>query len=276
MKFNNLFTISEFASIFNVSRKTLLYYANEKIFEPYFTSESNHYRYYSMDQLASFGQILALKEMEMSLDSIKNFNANKTVTIFHSLLQEQSNFVEKEIKKLNDIQEKIQLQLYDLELYFEHSSKNTPFIIQTPQDIGIYTSPYGTELNISKLVNIYKTTSNHKNSRQIGFGEVKSISKIGNEDYISDKIFVLDYDSATKNDVIKKGNYVHFYHAGSFKNAKKSFRKLHEYIRENHLNTHDEVYFYCIIGPHCSNHIEDYVLKIFVKLKDENEYPNKT
>jgi len=51
--------------------------------------KENGYRYYSYQQSAALETILMLREMNVSLDEIKQFMENRTIDNFGSLLQEK-------------------------------------------------------------------------------------------------------------------------------------------------------------------------------------------
>ena len=58
----NHIPISEFASLTNVSRQTLIYYDKIGLFKPDFKNESG-YRYYSVKQIEFISVITLLKEL---------------------------------------------------------------------------------------------------------------------------------------------------------------------------------------------------------------------
>ena len=62
-----LYTISELANFFKVSRQTLIYYDKINVFKPEVVDETNGYRYYSRDQLSEFSFLLLLKSTGFSL-----------------------------------------------------------------------------------------------------------------------------------------------------------------------------------------------------------------
>ncbi len=66
-----MFQIGEFSKIAQVSGRLLRYYDKRGLLKPRYTDPFSGYRYYTIDQLAQLNQILALKELGLSLEQIK-------------------------------------------------------------------------------------------------------------------------------------------------------------------------------------------------------------
>jgi YD repeat-containing protein len=66
-----MFKIGEFSKIAQVSGRLLRYYDDINLFKPQHTDPWTGYRYYTADQLPRLNRILALKELGLSLDQIK-------------------------------------------------------------------------------------------------------------------------------------------------------------------------------------------------------------
>lgn len=64
--------IGEFSKICNVSTQTLRYYDAEGILKPDVTDATTGYRFYSLDAIEKYKQILFYKNLGFSLDEIKN------------------------------------------------------------------------------------------------------------------------------------------------------------------------------------------------------------
>jgi DNA-binding transcriptional MerR regulator len=65
-----MFKIGEFARLSHVSVKTLHHYDDIGLFKPTWTDPATGYRYYSMEQLPYLKQILALKDLGLTLDEV--------------------------------------------------------------------------------------------------------------------------------------------------------------------------------------------------------------
>ena len=81
-------TVKGISNITGISVRTLHYYDEIGLLKPACIKE-NGYRYYSYQQSAALETILMLREMNVSLDEIKQFMENRTIDNFGSLLQEK-------------------------------------------------------------------------------------------------------------------------------------------------------------------------------------------
>jgi len=75
-----MFKIGEFSKIAQVSGRLLRYYDDIDLFKPRHTDPWTGYRYYIADQLPRLNRILALKELGLSLDQIKQLMENDIST----------------------------------------------------------------------------------------------------------------------------------------------------------------------------------------------------
>lgn len=65
-------TVSQFAKLHHVNKRTLHYYDSIGLFSPKFKGD-NDYRYYDYSQSMDFEFILMLKEVNLSIEEIKAF-----------------------------------------------------------------------------------------------------------------------------------------------------------------------------------------------------------
>lgn len=66
-----LYRIGMFANMNRVTIKTLRYYDEQNLLKPVYVDESNGYRYYISSQIADLHRILALREMNFSLEDVR-------------------------------------------------------------------------------------------------------------------------------------------------------------------------------------------------------------
>ena len=74
--------------LLDINKKTLMWYDEIGLLKPACIKE-NGYRYYSYQQSAALETTVMLREMNVSLDEIKQFMENRTIDNFGSLLQEK-------------------------------------------------------------------------------------------------------------------------------------------------------------------------------------------
>lgn len=72
-----MFTVGEFARIAQVSKRLLRYYDEIGLLKPIQIDKQSGYRHYSAEQMPELNRILALKELGLSLDQIRQMLSDK-------------------------------------------------------------------------------------------------------------------------------------------------------------------------------------------------------
>lgn len=81
----NYFTAGELASMFDISKQTLLYYDKVGLLVPEFVS-NNGYRHYSMNQYLILEIIVCLRKLNISVNNIKKFITERNNTVLQTIL----------------------------------------------------------------------------------------------------------------------------------------------------------------------------------------------
>jgi predicted transcriptional regulator YdeE/DNA-binding transcriptional MerR regulator len=111
--------IGEFSKIAQVSVKTLRYYDEVGLIKPAYIDRYNGYRYYTINQLVPLNRILALKDLDFSLDQIKSLLhsdlSNRSLQyMLKSKVTELQNRVSDEQSRLLRVENRLsQLQISD-------------------------------------------------------------------------------------------------------------------------------------------------------------------
>lgn len=104
----DLFTIGEMSKLFDINKKTLRYYDEINLFKPSYIDKNNNYRYYTTEQFEQLNTIKYLKELGMTLSTIKQHLENISIDNILSVFESQKIITEQKIKELEFIQQKIQ------------------------------------------------------------------------------------------------------------------------------------------------------------------------
>jgi DNA-binding transcriptional MerR regulator len=105
-----MYQIGEFSKINKITVKTLRYYDRVGLLKPAFVDDDNGYRYYSSEQLPIIHKIIALRQMDFSINEILDLLTSEDDNLI---------FKTKKEKLLNDIQEK-KKQLKQITHYLEN------------------------------------------------------------------------------------------------------------------------------------------------------------
>ena len=98
------YSTGEFARYFGIPKDTLLYYDRIGLFSPEFIAP-NGYRQYSASQIATFSILLSLREMDVSIQEIRQYLSEKSPERFSEIAGTQLRKLDLEIQKLEKIRQ---------------------------------------------------------------------------------------------------------------------------------------------------------------------------
>ncbi len=102
-RINKLFTIGQFAALHGINKKTLMWYDEIGLFRPASLDPSNGYRLYSYRQSAALETILLLRELDVSLEEIRAFLAERSAGGLEKLLGEKIGELDGRIAHLRSV-----------------------------------------------------------------------------------------------------------------------------------------------------------------------------
>ncbi|MEM8859546.1 MAG: helix-turn-helix domain-containing protein [Chloroflexota bacterium] len=109
---NTMFKIGDFAKLAHVSTFRLRNYDKEGLLTPKYTDQDTGYRYYSVEQLGRLNKILALRELGLSLEAIKEaLIANIDTKQMEQILLHRQTQIKEEIARREDQLYQVQKRL---------------------------------------------------------------------------------------------------------------------------------------------------------------------
>lgn len=102
-KINKLFTIGQFAALHGINKKTLMWYDQIGLFRPAAVDPDNGYRLYSYRQSSVLETILLLRELDVPLEEIEKFLAERSAAGLERLLGERMAEVDRRIAQLRSV-----------------------------------------------------------------------------------------------------------------------------------------------------------------------------
>ena len=129
--------IGEFSKIAQVSIKTLRYYDRMGLFKPTHIDHYSGYRYYTLSQLPRLNRILALKDLDFSLDQVQELlNTNLSETALRKMLQSKSTELRQRIQDQSSRLLRVENRLQQLE---EAAFTNLPVVMKSAPNLLIAT-----------------------------------------------------------------------------------------------------------------------------------------
>lgn len=260
-------TIAEFSKLHDVNKRTLHYYDEIGLFSPKYKGENN-YRYYHALQSIDFEYIRMFKELNMSIEEIKNYVKRPNAKDFIEIVDKKSSEIEEQIKKLEQTRDLLKNKKEQLEL-IEQKENMMIDIIQCDQE-QILTVPFTfKDEELPSLFSYIKDSWGIEQCRA-GVGSYISLEKIQNKKFEEyDGLFTAILSGVkSKNTIIKpKGKYLCGYIKGTWNNLPKMYEKMLEYAREHHCELTGYAYEKGLneFAIHDEN---EYVTQILVKIKE--------
>ena len=263
-------TVSQFAKLHNVNKRTLHYYDEIGIFSPDYKGD-NGYRYYDYMQGVDFEYIKMLKELNMGLDEIKRYIDNPNEEDFKEIAEVKIKEINQEIKLLNRRKEVLEDKLQKLSKCDEVRNKNYIKVVECEEEKFFYTPFKFEDDDLKQLISHIKDVWTVDEYCK-GIGSFVSVEKIQRgefEEYDGLFIEMLD-DIDSKNTIIKpKGKYICAYHMGDWDTLPKFYGEIVEYAEENNL-TLVGYSFEIGMNDFAISDMEDYITQIMIRVEENN------
>ena len=266
-------TVSQFAKLHNVNKRTLHYYDEIGIFSPDYKGE-NGYRYYDYMQGVDFEYIKMLKELNMGLDEIKKYIDSPNEEDFKEIAEVKIKEIDQEIKLLNRRREVLEDKLNKLNKCDEVRKKNSIKVIDCEEQKFFFTPFKFEDDDLKQLITHIKDVWTVDEYCK-GIGSFVSVDKIKRGEFEEyDGLFIEmleDMESKnTKNTIIKpKGKYICAYHMGDWDTLPNFYGEIVKYAEENNL-TLVGYSFEIGMNDFAISDMEDYITQIMIRVEENN------
>ncbi len=270
---NEYLTTGEFAKICGIPKHILFHYDQIKLFQPEIIKE-NGYRYYSFRQFDTFSIISALKRLGMPLKEIKKYMDERNPVKLVDLLEQKSNEVSKEIKKLKNTKREIDSlkELTEEALSVEYNTIGTAY----HKSMKALCSTLMDNDNDNSYPNFLTELiafRNNSNASMIDFlGASLTIDNIRDKRFDSFSYLYTKTNNADKKNntlVRKEGWYLQVYYKGSYPKISEMYTEIMQYAKEHQINLGKNVYEEYLIFEIGTKNRDDYVTLILVEIEDE-------
>ena len=231
------YKISEIAKIFNISRRTLIYYDEIDLFKPHYIDEENGYRYYSGHQIYVLRFIIALKNSGFSLNEIKKYTTCSNIEDSQFFLDSKIRIMEEKIKKMEKSVKIVKIKYEELEK--AKSSKGLKPSIVNNVNIKMIVIDVKEPYRYMQVEKAYKELSQIENKiqldqkRHVAIVDKKNLKVM---DIYPLKLVGVIVSNKVGHDseiTMKEKRCATITHKDSFENLRKSYEKLMKFIEEN-------------------------------------------
>ncbi len=269
---NEYLTTGEFAKICGIPKHILFYYDQIELFQPEIIKE-NGYRYYSFRQFDTFSIISALKRLGMPLKEIKKYMDERNPVKLVDLLEQKSNEVSKEIKKLKNTKREIDSlkELTEKALSVEYNTIGTAY----HKSMKALCSTLMDNDNDNSYPNFLTELiafRNNSNATMIDFlGASLTIDNIRDKRFDSFSYLYTKTNNADKKNntlVRKEGWYLQVYYKGSYRRISEMYTEIMKYAKDHQINLGKNAYEEYLIFEIGTRNRDDYVTLILVEIED--------
>ncbi|BEP29427.1 MerR family transcriptional regulator [Helicovermis profundi] len=265
------FLIGELAKLCNISTDTLRHYDKLGLFKPQYDNKNN-YRYYDIRSLFKLSRILFLKNLDISLNEIKDYMNNKNTDNLKNMLRKKETEIDFRIHQLTNLKSKIQSKL---ELLDSFKTEVDQIKIKTiNKRYGIFMDMNELK-NESEIKQAFKKSENYlKISSWLIEGQIyTSLSKKNMDNAIFDKFrYFIEIDSIeeeTNNHltILSKQEYACLIVLGPYQDMITHYQKLVEWIKSNDYEIAGDSIEKNIIDYDFSDYELEYVSEIQIPIK---------
>lgn len=272
MNKQKLFNISEFSKITGLSRQTLIYYDHIDLLKPY-KVDDNGYRKYSHNQIWVTSVIWILSDLGVQLKDIKKNIDNISPENSEKILSSQLVLLKNKIKKLNILDEMVELRLEQIKFAKNINKKQPSFsIIEIKNSIPFFV---GEQIGCSK--------DNLKDEQVVSFYhavEKKGIPLIfalsylkKKENILNNKVDIVDAfcfrlkDKKYATGFMQKGKYLVTYAFGNYGETDYIYKDIVKYIEENNIKVVGDIFEEYITDEFNHSNPDDYILQISIQIE---------
>lgn len=267
-------TISQFAKIYNINKKTLLYYDEINLFKPLLV-KSNGYRFYTMYQTTTFEVILVLKQLGMPLKEIKEYIDKRSKDELYLILKKHKTNIENQLKELNRITSIINNKINIIEKY-KFISENCIFIEDMEEEYLILSKNIKDKnetIAITHMCEHMSYSYTNKFYKGYGIGAMIHILELFNNDYTNYSYYYTKLDKKPKTadfHIKEKGKYLIAYYKGHWKTFPDFYKEILQYAKNNNLKLYGYSYEEAIFDESSEKSFETYLTKFMIKIKKDN------
>lgn len=260
------FTAGEFAKLHHINKRTLHYYDSVGIFSPKYKGE-NGYRYYTYDQSIDFENILALREIGMSIEEIQLYIKNPNKDSFQAISKLKIGEIDQTISRLKQLKSilKEKSKMLDLcdEIYdgkIELVTLKEEYLLMTNLPLTFETS--SSFLSSSKAIMEHLKASWEFSNYKKSCGSYISIEKIKDKKFEEyDGVFTR-FDKKKSSLVVKPaGQYLRGFCIGDWHKIPLLYEKMVRFADENNL-TLTGYAFECGLNEFAISSEDEYVTQI--------------
>lgn len=257
---------AQFARLHEINKRTLHFYDKIGIFSPKYKGENN-YRYYDYMQSFDLENILMLKELNMSLEEIKQYLANPNSCQFMEIADRKIEEIDREMQRMKRTREILQRKQQQLEECQTAKDGEIRVVFCEEQYLLTNSFPFDDASGIEQILNHMRQAGGLEQYR-MGCGSFISMEKVIRKKFVEyDGIYTpLRKKIKSSNlTICPKGQYLFSYVTGNWDKIQFQYENILKYASERKLKLIGNAYEIGLNEFAISSE-DDYVTKIMIQI----------
>lgn len=266
-----LFTAGQFAKMHGINKRTLMYYDDIGLLSP-IKRGHNGYRYYSYMQSQTLEILLSLREIDVSIEEIKQYMNNRSPEALVNLLTEKTNQIDGKIKKLTELQSMLLDKKANVQRHLQIPSE-TIEIIEYPEAY-FYLSRFIKDVSANEELEIIMEHSAECQTHRFynhTFGVMLPSNAILNRDFNGYEYYFTKVNANNRKlknlHIRPAGNYIRMFHKGNWDTYSYAYQRILTFLEENHLTITGYAYEESVIDEMAISSMDDLVAEILVRVE---------
>ncbi len=263
---SKLLTIGQFAALHGINKKTLMWYDEIGLFRPALIHPENGYRFYNYYQSPILETILLLRELDVSIEEIRQFLKNRSAVSLKSLLDDKIKDLDHNILHLLAIRKTLCTQRQNMETLLTMDLSEI-CIIQKEEEHCLVTVDIDDRTTFEQEVELITAeTAKYQLGRlhDASYGSMLPVDNLKNKDFDSYTTLFIEIpflQQKTGLHIQPKGSYLQAFHKGDWSQIPLRYEAILDYA-DRHRLTLTGYSYEKGINETVSSRIEDYIVQI--------------
>ncbi len=268
-KTESLLTIGQFAALHGINKKTLMWYDEIGLFPPAAIHPGNGYRCYTYHQSPILETILLLRELDVSIQEIKSFMADRSAISLKRLLEEKIADLDRTLLHLQAVRKTLCSHKQDMDTLLSMDLSEIRIIEK--EERCLVTVDICSDTSFEKKVELITAeTSKYQLGRlhDASYGSMIPISSLMDGDFSNyTKLFLeIPFLKHKKGLHIQpKGTYLRAFYKGSWDGLPMRYQEILRYAQKQGL-TMSGFSYEKGINEMVIDRIEDYIVQIEIPI----------
>ncbi|MDU4960402.1 MAG: MerR family transcriptional regulator [Sporomusaceae bacterium] len=267
------FTTGQFAALYGINKRTLMYYDSIDLFKPAIVRK-NGYRYYTFGQCCIFDSIQLLRRLRVPLEEIKNYLRHNTPQTLQTVLQNQSQMLQREIDELLWLQKVVGNKINNLETTTPLDCASITIVEAEAQPIVISRSTVGISMEqTAEIIQQFMQDCYQQRSYcgyPLGYMLATKEMRQGNFYQLANFFYRVDKQNTRSSTCKPAGRYLVGYYKGAWPEMSQALQQLVDYANSHRLAFADYAYAESILDDTAAAVEDPYYCEMQISISLQN------